>query len=370
MNSSIIFTSMPFSRFFTVVMAALFLVPIHAQLPCDWFDHNGDGFIGANTWVYVLGQYDTAGEMDVDSSGWVDVRDLLAFIPFAGATCPEEWYETTSSHIEGLVLTEWAVHETELAGLVDTIPAGSITYRLYAEMSHEDDVLLAVYGDDQAPLNVSSDGTFYGFGGAFGAVVVDDYNPMFNAIFPATEYNTMLSCGRLPGEDSNGLLTSYVSHWQALLEDLDDDGDMVLSDTTGGAWFNSGYQIPAQQSGLVFLGQFTIVDGLTLEGTLNLLAKTQLEEGHGIEFAEGLTFSSDEMDVLGCMNAAAANYNPAATVAFGLCFLPGDFNGDGAFTVADMLTLLALFGCDNCPSGDLNYDGIVAIQDVLIWLSL
>ena len=361
---------MTFSRFIPVFAVLLFLVSTQAeaQSPCEWFDHNGDGFVGANTWVYVLGQYDTAGEMDVDNSGWVDVRDLLAFMPFFQAQCPVEWYDTSTGHIEGLVLTEWAVHETELAGLVDTIPAGSITYRLYAEMSHDEDIILAVYGDDQAPLNVSSDGAFFGFGGANGTVVVDDFNPIFNSIFPATEYSTMLSCGRLPGENSDGLITSYVSHWQALLEDLDVNGDMVLSDATGGAWFNSGVQIPSQQDGLVLLGQFTLVGGLTLEGTLNLLAKTELEEGQGIEFAEGLTFSSDALDVLGCTDPAASNYNPDATIAFGVCFLPGDFNEDGAYTVADLLTLLDVFGCDNCPSSDLNNDGIVSVQDILIWL--
>ncbi|MDO7741041.1 MAG: hypothetical protein MUP94_05120 [Flavobacteriales bacterium] len=361
---------MTFSRFIPVFAVLLFLLPTRAQAqsPCEWFDWDGDGFVGANTWVYVLGQYDTAGEMDVDSSGWVDVRDLLAFIPFAGASCPVEWYDTSTGHIEGLVLTEFAVHETELAGMSDNIPAGSITYRLYAEMSHDEDVILAVYGDDEDPLTISSDGTFYGFGGDFGTVVVDDYNAVFSAIFPAYPFTTLLSCGRLPGEDPDGLLTSHVSHWQALLEDLDVNGDMVLSDATGGAWFNSGLQIPSQQDGLVFIGQFTVVDGSTLEGTLNLLAKTELEEGQGIEFAEGLTFSSDELDVLGCMDAAATNYNPAATIAFGVCFLPGDFNEDGAYTVADLLTLLDLFGCDNCPSGDLNNDGIVSVQDILIWL--
>ena len=137
-----------------------------SQTPCEWFDFDGDGHIGANTWVYVLGQYDTAGEMDVDSSGWVNVRDLLEFLPFSGMGCFDEmdWYEETADHIEGLVLTEWEVHETELTGLGANIPAGSITYRLYAELSHEDDVVLAVYGDDEDPLNISSDGTFYGFG--------------------------------------------------------------------------------------------------------------------------------------------------------------------------------------------------------------
>ena len=53
--------------------------------PCGWFDHNGDGILGANTWLYVLGQYGTStGEMDIDDNGMVDLRDFLQFLPYFG----------------------------------------------------------------------------------------------------------------------------------------------------------------------------------------------------------------------------------------------------------------------------------------------
>ena len=345
---------------------------LHGQTPCEWFDHNGDGVIGANTWLYVLGQYDTAGEMDVDSSGWVDVRDLLAFIPFSGESCANNemvWYETTTDHIEGLVLTEWAVHETELTGF-GNIPAGSITYRLYAELSHEDDQILAVFGDNESPLNISSDGTFYGFGGDFGTVVVDNFNPAFVPAFPAYAYSTMLSCGVLPGVYLDNAFTSYVSNWLAPLDELNAEGDIVLADTTGGAWFNGGNQLSYQSDGLVFLGQFTIVDGSTLEGTLNLLAQTAIEDGEGVETAVGMTFSSDNLDVLGCTDPEASNFNSLATYMYGNCAYAGDYDEDGVITVSDLLELLSFFGCEACPDQDLTGDSNVTVQDILVWLGL
>ena len=343
-----------------------------SQTPCDWFDWDGDGHIGANTWVYVLGQYDTAGEMDVDSSGWVNVRDLLEFLPFSGTACYDEsdWYEETTGHIEGLLLTEWEVHETELTGLGANIPAGSITYRLYAELSHEDDVVLAVYGDDEDPLNISSDGTFYGFGEDWGTVVVDDYNSVFSSIFPAYAFSTMLSCGELPEVPEPNSMMSHISNWLAPLEELNADGNIVLADTTGGAWFNSGSQNPMQQDGLVFLGQFTIVDGSTLEGTVNLLAKTETDGGEGIETLEGMTFSSENIDVLGCTDADATNFDPSATYMYGMCLYPGDYDEDGMITVSDLLALLSFFGCESCPEQDLTGDGAVTVQDILVWLGL
>ena len=343
-----------------------------SQTPCEWFDFDGDGCVCANTWVYVLGQYDTAGEMDVDNSGWVNVRDLLEFLPFFGMGCFDEldWYEETSDHIEGLVLTEWEVHETEVTGLLANIPAGSITYRLYAELSHEGDHVLGVYGDDEDPLNISSDGTFYGFGGDFGTVVVDDYNSNFTAAFPANAFTTMLSCGELPEAVTPNTMTSYVSHWLAPFPELNADGDIVLADTTGGAWFSTGSQMPLQQDGLVFLGQFTMVDGSTLEGTLNILAKTAMEDGEGTETASGLTFSNDNLDVLGCTDPAANNFNPLATYMYGICNYPGDYDEDGLITVNDLLALLSFFGCESCPEQDLTGDDVVTVQDILVWLGL
>ena len=319
---------MKFIKHILLVPALFCAFSVQSQTPCEWFDHNGSGHIGANTWVYVLGQYDTAGEMDVDSSGWVNVRDLLDFLPFSGTACNNEsdWYEETSGHIEGLVLTEWEVHETELTGLVANIPAGSITYRLFAELSHEGDHILAVYGDDEYPLNISTNGTFYGFGGDFGTVVVDDYNSNFTVIFPANAFSTMLSCGDLPEVLTPNTMTGHVSHWLAPLQELNADGDIVLADTTGGAWFSNGNQMQLQQDGLVFLGQFTIVDGSTLEGTVNLLAKTEMDDGEGIETLEGMTFSSDNIDVLGCTDADATNFDPSATFMYGMCLYPGDYD--------------------------------------------
>ena len=346
---------------------------LYSQAPCEWFDHDGDGLIGANTWVYVLGQYDTDGEMDVDSSGWVDVRDLLAYMPFFGESCDNnelDWYETTTDHIQGLVLTEWDVHETELTGLLGNLPAGSITFRLYAELSHEDDQILAVFGDNENPLNISSDGTFYGFGGDFGTVVVDNFNPAFVPAFPAYAYSTMLSCGDLPEVYSDNAFTGHVSNWLAPLDELNTEGDIVLADTTGGAWFNAGNQLPYQSDGLVFLGQFTIVDGSTLDGTLNLLAQTAMEEGEGVETAVGMTFSSDDLDVLGCTDPEASNFNSLATYMFGACTYAGDYNEDGVITVSDLLELLSFFGCEACPDQDLTGDGNVTVQDILVWLGL
>ena len=38
-------------------LLALLVGQMHAQTPCDVFDHDGDNVVGANTWLHVLGDY-------------------------------------------------------------------------------------------------------------------------------------------------------------------------------------------------------------------------------------------------------------------------------------------------------------------------
>ena len=97
-----------------------------AQSPCDWFDHDGDGFIGGNTFLYALGNYGVVGgPMDPDSSGVQDLSDLLSFLPYFGNSCDNlDWYDTTTGHIIDLAVVEYAVHTEDLMGIGGTLPQG------------------------------------------------------------------------------------------------------------------------------------------------------------------------------------------------------------------------------------------------------
>ena len=124
-------------------------VGMNAQSPCDWFDHDGDGFIGANTMLYALGSYGVAGgPMDPDSSGVQDLPDLLSFLPYMGNSCDNlDWFDTTSGHIIDLAVVEYAVHTEDLIGIGGTLPAGAVTYQIFALLEDPADHLLGVFGD-------------------------------------------------------------------------------------------------------------------------------------------------------------------------------------------------------------------------------
>jgi len=59
----------------------------------------------------------------------------------------------------------------------------------------------------------------------------------------------------------------------------------------------------------------------------------------------------------------ATNYDPGAECT-------GDLNGDGALTIQDLLIILGDFGCTSSCEGDVDGDGAVTIYDALSFLSL
>ncbi len=78
----------------------------------------------------------------------------------------------------------------------------------------------------------------------------------------------------------------------------------------------------------------------------------------------------------GCTDTNACNYDPIATCDDGLCEYDscagcmGDFDDDNMRTVNDLLIMMSEFGCElNCAT-DMNDDGLVNGQDVVMFLAV
>jgi hypothetical protein len=76
----------------------------------------------------------------------------------------------------------------------------------------------------------------------------------------------------------------------------------------------------------------------------------------------------------GCTDLEACNYDPAATIEDGSCLVecpcPGDLDGDGMIAVTDILLFLSDYGCITAPCiGDVDGDELTTVSDLLLLLS-
>jgi len=77
----------------------------------------------------------------------------------------------------------------------------------------------------------------------------------------------------------------------------------------------------------------------------------------------------------GCTDDTACNFDATATLddgscEYASCGCPGDLDGDGQVSVADVLLFLSDFGCMDAPCvGDANGDGINNVDDLLLMLA-
>jgi len=84
---------------------------------------------------------------------------------------------------------------------------------------------------------------------------------------------------------------------------------------------------------------------------------------------------SCDFSCYGCTDTGACNYTPGSTLDDGSCeytscLCLGDLNGDGFVNVQDLLVMLADYGCNGVCAGDMNNDGTVNSADLLVLLSV
>ncbi|MDG1766076.1 MAG: hypothetical protein P8H98_04735, partial [Flavobacteriales bacterium] len=196
----------------------------------------------------------------------------------------------------------------------DGAAPGMDTYRVYANFSNPNDQLVAVYGQDIAPLSISSTGTFYqdAAGGAYST----DISPALYGAFPGLIYDSWLTIGTENGP--NGLQNIGVN-----TAAFEGGGDLAINDPVGGAWYVFPDSEPSafpDGSGRVLVAQLT-TDGF-VDLTLNLQYRAQ-DGQNPQEVGLNLNFPAD---ILGCTDVNADNYNALATLDDGSCIISGCTN--------------------------------------------
>ncbi len=235
------------------------------------------------------------------------------------------------------------------------------TYRVYASLTHPDDVVSAVYGDEVVPLTLSSTTGFYN--SSFGDDLAQNVNVLFYSTFPEVEYDSWLTIGYAPGD---AVLGNVGTVGMVLpLEELNAGEDLVLDDQFGGSWFITTDPNGAAGEDLkVLLAQLTTAG--TIQGTFNVQVFIQGDQTNEQQ-AEGVAFTVGAA-VAGCTDAEACNFDPSANAEDGSCVYPDpgldcagecidpvDLNGNGICDAAEVL---------GCPySSACNYNPLANVDD-------
>jgi hypothetical protein len=126
----------------------------------------------------------------------------------------------------GLTLETVAEHTTgDLAGLT--------TYRLYMQTAHDSDRVIAAVGDDEFPLSLMPETSFYQ--NPFGNSNPEGISPAWIGFFPDLAYDSWVTIG-LDGPSSSsageeGVTMLFASGWESVFE----SGQGFLVESEGGS---------------------------------------------------------------------------------------------------------------------------------------
>ena len=115
--------------------------------------------------------------------------------------------------------------------------------------------------------------------------------------------------------------------------------------------------------------EFDSCAGCTDTSACNYDPSATIDDGSCLQLDACGVCGGDDSSCSGCTNPDADNYDPNAIVDDGSCIVtpdcPEDLNNDGLISVADILELLADFGCTSDCDADLNGDGATNVNDIL-----
>ena len=231
----------------------------------------------------------------------------------------------------------------------DPLGTGESTYRIYANFSTNDVEVTAMYGTDSEPWSLAGDAGFYqdALGSDFGGQI----NPLFFGSFPSLEYDTWWTIGAQPG-DADGLNSAFDQELTSFA-DWNNGGDFVVNTFIGGSIFivpgANGQGNPI--NGRVLLGQ------VTTSGTTDALINLQFRDANQDSFyASGMTLTFPIAGA-GCNDPLACNYDETAE-GDADCVFPAEFyDCDGCINDTDgdgVCDELEVLGCTDNTACNFN----------------
>ena len=232
------------------------------------------------------------------------------------------------------------------------VGAGGTVYRFYVDMQDPTDRMSAVFGNDQTHLLISTPS------GAFNSAFNSSWNasginPAFLPVFPDMADDTYATIGLTGPASTSGLAGAADP---SVVEDSNQPvtpyfltpGATNLESTTltGSSW----YILNTAANGLPDADMRVLIMQVTTAGDITGQMNYQIfplgvgsdQQQLSVAFSGVGTFPQGGGDVEGCTDAAACNYNAAATLDNGSCLYTDE---------------CGVCGGDGIPAGDCDCDG-------------
>ena len=306
---------------------------------------------------------------------------MKKFLLFCAALCTGLM---SFAQLEGVIVEEYVLNEGGVQ------PAGTTTYRIYADMVQSNDLVSAVFAiQDCHPLDISTTTTFHN-DVAFGSTTAAGINPGLFGFFPDLEADSWVTIGGddqfVPGMGTD-LFVAFTIPADPVTPatGVPGGGNLVADD---GAWFSlatSPLVVPSGPDNVVLIGQFT-TDG-DLSFNINLQCFLDGDQANRVDYVydaaceNGGTLTGFEQQESfltfpepagnpGCTDPTACNFDPAATDDDGSCEFvscagctdPTACNFDATATIDDgSCEFVSCAGCtDNTAC---NFDPAATIDD-------
>ena len=138
------------------------------------------------------------------------------------------------------LIEEYMVHDG-VQGVAEL--AGQTTYRYYLQLSHPDDFVSAIYGGDEAPMELNLEEPMFNSAFATGPTA-GGIIPLVESYFPEVAYDSWVTIGLENAPNGGGEVdvSSLQSDTQPFLQSFvagsaSDGEGFVVNDELGGAWY-------------------------------------------------------------------------------------------------------------------------------------
>ncbi|MGB1075218.1 MAG: hypothetical protein ACPGYK_03450 [Flavobacteriales bacterium] len=236
----------------------------------------------------------------------------LTFVAATSAFMPEANAQVTGLYIEPVGAHTGTVGTSDLTG--------HTTYRLYATLTSPTDLVQAVFGSAELPLEIATTTQFWQSPIASSAFATG-INSTFLSVFPELAYDSWFTVGLdsapQAGEEGEEPISSIGMSTE--LGVFEAGSDFLLNSEVGGSY----YALPGATNGTagddleVLLGQFTTTGQIT--GTFNMQV---FIEGNPANVQLATESFESPAVIAGCTEPTACNFDPSAAVNDDSCEFP------------------------------------------------